>query len=201
MDAKGLEKIKFSGKFSGKRISVQPGDLSKFVPQGTGVYGYQKNCFHPIKGDPVHEESGGFVYFGNGVTKRDFYGFLRMMDVDIKDKDYAAFICEAENPAKDRYFSQMRIVSKFGLQFMFGALDSEDYAKFEKQKSTIGEALWSFMEFEKSRWGTDFGDPKIKGKFGGHGDYAQEELSFGFMLENNYHNVYRIWSKAWLVTK
>ena len=36
---------------------------------------------------------------------------------------------------------------------------------------------------------------------GGDGDYAVEELSFGFMLENEYNQVYRIWSRAWLVTK
>ena len=53
----------------------------------------------------------------------------------------------------------------------------------------------------KRRVGTSFGDSRIDGKMGGDGDYAVEELSFGFMLENEYNQVYRIWSRAWLVTK
>ena len=36
---------------------------------------------------------------------------------------------------------------------------------------------------------------------GGDGDWAKESLCFGLMVENGYQGVYRIWSRAWLVTK
>ena len=175
--------------------------MSKFAPYGNGVYGYQKNSLEPIRGDPPQEETGGLIYFGNEARKEDFEGFLRMMNVRAEDKDYVAFVQESSNPIEDRYFKQMRIMSKFGLRFMFGAIDDREYDTFKEQELSIGEALWAFMNAEKRRFGTSFGDSRIDGKMGGDGDYAVEELSFGFMLENEYNQVYRIWSRAWLVTK
>ncbi len=202
MTKQGLEKVIVSpAVWPGKNLQVQPGDLSKFTPYGNGVYGYQRHSLEPIRGDPPQEESGGLVYFGNGVKQEDFSGFLRMMGVKADDKDYAAFVQESSNPVEDRYFKQMRLMSKFGLRFMFGAIDNREYDTFKKQELTIGESLWEFMEAEKGRFGTSFGDRRIEGKMGGDGDCAREELSFGFMLENEYHEVYRIWSRAWLVTK
>jgi len=117
-------------------------------------------------------------------------------------KDFAVFTTESEQPGKDGYIMQMRVVSKFGLRFMFNALTDTEYEKFPEQKLTIVEALWSFIERERERWGSSFMDDKgLGGMFGGDGDFAQEELAFGLMLENDYHGVYRIWSRAWLVTK
>jgi hypothetical protein len=208
MENKGLDQLVILPAFvkiSGKNISIQPGNLSKFANHGNGVYGYQKNTFHPIKGDPPQEESGGFVYFGNGLSKNDFKRFLRMMGVSNEnrrsDKDYLAFMAKSKNPIEDRYFKQMRLVSKFGLRHMFNALDDEGYENFPEQKLSVEEALWAFIESEKKEYGTFFGDPRIEGKMGGDGDCAREELSFGFMVENSYYNIYRIWSRAWLVTK
>jgi len=185
----------------GKNLQVQPGDLSKFAPYGNGVYGYQINSLEPIKGDPPQEKSGGIIYFGNAVKKEDFSGFLRMMGVRADHKDYAAFVQKSLYPVEDRYFNQLRLISKFGLKYMFGAIDDGEYKLFKDQKLTIGETFWEFIESEKGRFGTSFGDSRIEGKMGGDGEYAREQLSFGFMLENEYHQVYRIWSRAWLVTK
>jgi hypothetical protein len=42
---------------------------------------------------------------------------------------------------------------------------------------------------------------RLSGTFGGDGYWAKESLCFGFLVENNYRGVYRIWSRAWLVTK
>jgi hypothetical protein len=42
---------------------------------------------------------------------------------------------------------------------------------------------------------------KLTGTFGRDGDWAREALCFGFTVENAFHGVYRIWSRAWLVTK
>ncbi|MBU4086681.1 MAG: hypothetical protein KKB21_03850 [Nanoarchaeota archaeon] len=202
MTKQGLDKLTISQPiWPGKELQVQPGDLSKFAPYGNGVYGYQRSSLEPIRGDPPQEETAGLIYFGNSVKREDFDGFLRMINVRAGNKDYAAFVQESANPLEDRYFKQMRLMSKFGLRFMFGAIGNGEYDSFKEQDLTLGEALWSFMDAEKERFGTSFGDPRIEGKMGGDGDYAREELSFGFMLENEYHHIYRIWSRAWLVTK
>ena len=190
------------------KLDIQPGDLSKSVPYGNGVYGYQdRKGNNPFMSAPSQEACGGVIYFGNDITKADFEALMRIMEVQpaqvIKpSKDFAAFTAESKQPGKDGYLVQMRVVSKFGLRFMFGALTDAEYEKFPEQELTIVEALWSFVQQERKRWGMSWMDDKgLSGKFGGDGDFAREELAFGFMLENDYHHVYRIWSRAWLVTK
>lgn len=186
------------------KLNIQPGDLSQFTPYGNGVYGYQ-NRFgkNPIKSAPSQEPSGGVIYFGNGIAKVDLEAFLRLMEVWSNDKNYAVFLAESNHPGKDGYLVQMRIITRFGLRFMFGAFTDVESDKFPEQERTISEALWEFIKKECERWGTSFSqDSKgLRGLFGGDGDFAREELSFGFMMENGYHGVYRIWSRAWLVTK
>jgi hypothetical protein len=193
--------------WSDNKLNVQPGDLSKFTPYGNGVYGYQdRNGGNPFKSAPPQEACGGVIYFGNGIAKPDFEALMCILEVQDKyvakpSKDFAVFIAESNQPGKDGYLVQMRIVSKFGLRFMFGAINEAEYEKFPEQELSMVETLWTFIEHERKRWGTSFGAKGLVGLFGGDGDFAQEELSFGFMLENEYHHVYRIWSRAWLVTK
>jgi hypothetical protein len=185
------------------KLNIQPGDLSQFTPYGNGVYGYQSRFGEdPIKSAPLQDSSGGVVYFDNGIAKADFKALLRIMNVKSDYKDYAVFLAESKHPGEDGYLVQMRIVTKFGLCFMFGALTDAEYDKFPEQNLTIGETLWEFMKKEAERWGTSWMENKgLHGKFGGDGDFACEELAFGFVMENEYHGVYRIWSRAWLVTK
>lgn len=189
-------------------LDVQPGDLTRFAPQGNGVYGYQgREEGSPFKDAPPHEASGGVIYFGNGLVKADFEALMRIMGVHSDHwvnppKDFAVFTAESEQPGKDGYLSQMRIVSRFSLRYMFGALTESEYEKFPEQDLTMADTLWSFIEREQRRWGTSWMDDRgLHGKFGGDSHFACEELAFGFMLENEYHRVYRIWSRAWLVTK
>ncbi len=190
------------------KLDIQPGDLSKFAPYGNRVYGYQdRNGSNPFTSAPSQEARGGVIYFGNDVTKSDFEALMRIMGIQpahvVKpSKDFAVFTAESKRPNKDGYLAQMRIVSKFGLCFMFNALIDAEYEKFPEQELSIVEALWSFIEQERKHWGTSWMDDKgLGGKFGGDGNFAREELSFGFILENDYHHIFRIWSRAWLVTK
>lgn len=181
---------------------ILPSDLSIIVPEGTGIYGYQSNDMDPFKHGPVHNASGGIIFFGNSIKKEFLSGFLNLVDIEADDKDYQTFLAEAENPGKDGYIKQMRIVSKFGLRFMFNSIDDKEYDSFPDQELSLAGKMMEFMKSEEDRWGTYFGaSPKLAGVFGGDGDYAREELSFGFMIENAYHRIYRIWSRAWLVTK
>ncbi|MDO8507597.1 MAG: hypothetical protein Q7S53_03440 [bacterium] len=193
-----------------RELKVQPGDLSQIVPYGNGIYGYQDHeGKDPFKSAPSQEASGGVMYFDNRVSREDFEALMRILGVQPAhrvnpSKDFAVFTAESERPGEDGYLAQMRVVSKFGLRYMFNALDNSEYEEFPEQELTMVEALWSFIEYECGRWGTSFsqdGQNGLRGLFGGDGDYAREELSFGFMVENDYHSVYRIWSRAWLVTK
>lgn len=155
---------------------------------------------NPFKEGPIHESSGGVLFFDNGVAKEDFLALSRMLDIP-EGKDYAAFVSTSETPGEDGYLSQLRIVGKFGMKYLYNAISNREYHVFPEQELTIPQALYAFIDSERHKYGTFFGEPKLEGKFGGDGNYAREQLSFGFMVENEYFGVYRIWSRAWLVTK
>jgi hypothetical protein len=76
-----------------------------------------------------------------------------------------------------------------------------DYDKMSHQPLDVSELVQKFVEDERKKYGTMFGNPKLAGKFGGDGHYTQEELGFGFAIENSYHKVISIWSRGWLCTK
>ncbi len=184
-------------------LEVQPGDLSQCAPYGSGVYGYQDRFGKdPFKSAPPQEASGGTIYFGNRIAKADFDALLRLLEVTTDEKRYAIFTAESPSPGEDGYLVQMRIVKRFGLRHMFGAITESEYERYPEQQVTILEAFHAFIESEMKRWGTScFNNRGLYGLFGGDGDYEREELAFGFMMENEYYGVYRIWSRAWLVTK
>ncbi len=195
--------------FAENKTGVDPADLTKFAPHGNGVYGYQEGMVNPLKTAPPQDDIGGFLHLGNGVTREEFDALMSITGVcprwvrenGRQSHDYAVFYQESDNPGRDGYLSQVRIASKFALRFMFGSLAEAQYDSFPDQELSMSDALWGFMQNEKHKYGTGFGGAKLNGLFGGDGDFAQEELCFGFMVENNYHHVYRIWSRAWLVTK
>lgn len=205
----------------GKDLEVRPGDLDKFALPGVGIsgpfpirpwddplkddpsdfYGFQRVTGHPIRDASTNEPSGGVVYFGGTPREEDIEALFRLLSVRVDSKDYAAFVEPSLEPIEDRYLVQMRIVSRFALQYLFGALDSEGYESFPSQERSVGEVLWQFILDQQDTWGTGMNSYEIRGVMGGDGDYAKEELAFGFMVENEYNSIYRIWSRAWLVTK
>lgn len=123
-----------------------------------------------------------------------------MLIIDRDRRDYAAFLSEADDPVEERRLVQLRIISRFALRNFFGALDSNEYDKFPDQPLTLLEALVAFVHDQKAHWG-DASHRDLSGTAGGDGDWAKETLGFGLMVENEYHGVYRIWSRPWLVTK
>lgn len=194
----------------GNGVEERSQDLLAFAPQGNGVYGYQDNQSSGVfKGAPTQEACGGVIYFGNDVSKEDFLVLMRIMAVQSvscknPDKRFSVFTAQSDNPGQDGYLTQMRIVSRFALRFMFRTLGETEYDSFPEQGVSNVEALWAFMEHEREVWGTSFAQDRthgLRGLFGGDGNFAREELSFGFTVENEYHGIYRIWSRAWLVTK
>lgn len=204
-----------------KELDIYPGDLDRFAVPGVGIsgpfpirpwgdpleddpsdyYGFQPITGHPIKDASRNEPSGGVVYFGGTPGRDDFTSLIKLLNVHTRIKGYAAFADYSRVPVEDNYLMQMRLVSKFALRYVFRAIDEEEYGSFPDQNIDIGDALWNFIEDQQDRWGTHMGSRELYGVMGGDGDYAKEELAFGFMVENEYNSIYRIWSRAWLVTK
>jgi|SRR5579871_484677 len=204
----------------GKALEVQPGDLNQIAPIGIGIggpfptrlgqspfedspaeyYALQPHGDHPFLSAPRAQAAGGIVYFNSDVEEEDLRGLLRLLGIDLDEKKYAVFLTHAEDPAEEGYLIQMRIVSRFALSSHFDALTSEEYETFPEQKLALEALVWKFIENQIQEWGTDNSSP-LEGLLGGDGDWAREKLAFGFLVENAYYGIYRIWSRAWLVTK
>lgn len=205
----------------GKELPVQPGDLSQFAPQGMGLggplpmfpwdsledvarrpafYEFQPQSLHPLRGAPATEPCGGAVYFDSFPEKEDFQALSRLLKLATEMREYAVFQAESAEPVEERFVVQLRIVGHGALGYMYGARNEQGSASFEPQKLTLGETLWAFIEDQQERFGSGY-SAGLQGCLGGDGDWAKEKLCFGLFVENPYHQIYRIWSRAWLVTK
>lgn len=205
----------------GDPLAVQPGDLSQFTPLGLGLgaplvmrpwdtlehladrggyYGLERRTGHPLLDAPLTGSSGGVIYFDGSPDKADLDATLRLLTVHGETTEYAVFLGESQNPRQDRFLTQIRIVCPFALGALFGAKASDETIPLIKQPLSIGELIWKFIEDQQREYGTGYGF-ELEGLFGGDGDWARETLAFGFLVENEYQGVYRLWSRAWLVTK
>lgn len=196
-------------------LQVMPGDLATFAPNGNGVggallpvmpydgagaqrakqsfYGFHGRSGHPLRDAPLTEAYGGTVYFGRAT---DLPALLGALGVRIPERRYAAFTAAAADPRVDGYLVQLRLVRAFGLRFMYRA-QQDDIDKLPEQPHDVATVAARFLEQQTAFWS----ERDLTGKMGGDGDWASEMLAFGFMVENSYHGVYRLWSRAWLVTK
>ena len=200
----------------GEPLPVMPGDFSKYVPQGLGLgvpvvvrpwddplkalsgpgfYGMDAPETDPIRAAPSQEPGGGVIYFDEGLDDEVMGGVLGALGVQRWRKDFAVFARDAEDTQGERYLRQWRIISKSALGHFFGA--GEHAAQLADQAVTIEEAVLGFLQDERARW-TYW---ELSGTLGGDGDWAKESLAFGFLVENSYWGIYRVWSRPWLVTK
>jgi hypothetical protein len=204
----------------GRALRLQPGDLSQFAPMGFGFegpfpirpwddpfgpspgrfYAFQPHGGDPFRAAPTEDPAGGTVYLDDDASAEDIATLLRLLRVRRDLKDYAAFLAEAENPPEERFLVQLRIVTRFALAGIFHAEIEGEATPLSTQRLTIGELVWAFLEDQREVWGPGM-SPQLRGTAGGDGDWAKEALAFGFMVENATYGVYRIWSRAWLVTK
>jgi hypothetical protein len=202
----------------GKKLAVQPGDPTQFVPMGCcfnapivmrpwdtldgalkaqGYYGGQGHSFHPLHGAPTTESSGGILYFDSGQEIEEVLTALRLMHAPLCEDRYAVFVSDGEDPQKDGYLVHCRIIPSGALAHFFGA--EGDHTE-PPQPMMVEGLIRGFIELHEKRYGTGM-SPDLYGAMGGDGDWAKESLCFGFMVENEYYGICRIWSRAWLVTK
>ena len=188
--------------------NLDPLDLTQFAPQGNSIFGLSRQDINPFALAPPQNANSGIVFF-DIPRQDDFHGLLRILGItkrhnfnqDERDNRYWAVEHVSEQPGQDGYLKQLRVIDRFGLRFLYGALDQEGYESFPVQPLTLPELLWAFIFDQVKEYGTGLDGAVLAGKFGGDGNLALEALSFGLMVENSYMHVYRIWSRAWLVTK
>ena len=201
------------GDWPGRELPVMPGDLTRLLPQGLGLgvpimvtpfgigpspgyYGLDAPSRDPFHGAPTQEPCGGLLYFDDCVEVERLRAALDVIGVHTVRKDYVVFGARAEDPVADRYLNQVRILSKSALAHFFET--GKDVSELSDQPITLGAYIETFIAEERSRWnrGSD-----LTGTLGGDGDWAKEQLAFGFLVENTPWAVYRLWSRPWLVTK
>jgi hypothetical protein len=209
--------VTLAADWPGQPLPVMPGDFSKYLPQGLGLgvpvvvrpwddplkalsvpgfYGMDAPEADPIRAAPSQEPGGGVIYFDDGLDDDVMRSVLRALGVHGRRNDFAVFAGDAEDTQRERYLRQWRIISKAALGHFFGA--GEHLARLADQALTIEEAVLGFLRDERARWAST---DKLAGSLGGDGDWAKESLAFGFLVENSYWAVYRVWSRPWLVTK
>jgi hypothetical protein len=206
----------------GEKLPIMPGDFTKYVPQGLGLdaplivrpwddplkalsgpnyYGLDAQETDPIRAAPTNLPEGGVVYFHATTSDDDLRTVLSLMGLQQARRDFAAFKGDAADTQRERYLTQLRLVTKAALHQFFGA--GAHIGALADQELTMEEAVLAFLKEERSRWN----DPpwgfsgKLSGTLGGDGDWAKEALAFGFLVENSNWGVYRVWSRPWLVTK
>lgn len=201
----------------GRELAVRPGDLTRTIPQGLGLdvpimvtpygigpdlgyYGLDRPSTDPFHGAPTQESSGGLLYFDDGVDAKMLSGALVVIGVQTLRKDYAVFAAEARDSVAERYLDQVRIISKGALGHFFGA--SKEADALPNQEIALGDYIERFIAGQRETWSDGYAfSGKLSGTLGGDGDWAKESLAFGFLVENTYWSVYRLWSRPWLVTK
>ena len=201
----------------GRELPAHPGDLTRAVPQGLGLnvpimitpygfgpdlgcYGLDQPSSDPLRGAPTQEACGGLLYFDDGADIGMLRNALVVIGVHMPRKDYAVFAAEAKEPVTERYLDQVRIISKGALGHFFGV--GTEARALPDQELTLGEYVERFVAEQKEKWGDGYTfSGKLSGTLGGDGDWAKESLAFGFLVENTYWSVYRLWSRPWLVTK
>jgi hypothetical protein len=214
--------IPLSTDWPGRPLPVMPGDFSHYAPDGMGIggpivmrpwdslddamsahdfYGLSPRPTDPVRAAPEYDPRGGVIYFDRTDDWQALSGTLSLIGVQLLEKDFVVFFGSATHPLQERYADQARIMRRSTLARLYG-VDAEADA-LEPQTVTVGDYVRQFLNEQQQKWHGTGGafSPAMYGMFGGDGDWAKEDLCFGFMVENSYLGVYRIWSRACLVTK
>lgn len=206
----------------GRHLDIMPGDLGRYMPSGFGAtpmvirpwdqledldrqqgfYAMDPAEADPIRAAPRSDPSGGCLYFDDSVAEDDLSAALRVMGVQGALEDYVLFGAESEDTLQSRFLDQLRIVSRGALSHLFG-VPAELVSVLPKPTTALEDLIQAFVVAQRRKWSHPdyaFGG-RIAGTLGGDGDWAKESLAFGLLVENQYWQVLRIWSRPWLVTK
>lgn len=177
-----------------KDLQSQPGDLRQFT---SNLDSSQSQGRHPFLETQLTEARGGRFHF---VDDRDYKKELRIilaaLGVRQDWKKYAVFIGHASDPTREGYLTQLKIVTYFALYRLFDAIAGNEALVFPEQALMIGDLVCGFVEKQREEWNSL---PQTKREhLGNYRVGVNEELGFGFMIEDVKYGVYRLWSRAWL---
>ena len=201
-----------------RRLRIQPGDLARFAPMGRGrvgpapadldadgsatgdpdVFSLTAHQGNPLLNAPITEPTGGTLYLDGQPNRDDLAAALRLLGIPRDAGDYAAFLGHAKKPSEERYVTQLRIVRRVALAALYGALSENELRSFPRQRLTIDDLIFKFVETEQDTWGAGL-SPKLRDRFGRSSPRFRPTLAFGLMVENAFYGVYRVWSRAWLL--
>ena len=221
MTEEAAKVIPLTADWPGRPLPLMPGDFSKYVPHGMGLagplivrpwddplaaltrpnyYGFDPLQSDPVRAAPSQYAGGGIIYFDARSPWDQLQAALTLMEVRLYERDYAVLEGSATDTVAERYLDQVRIVSKGALGEIFGA--GKEVAEIPNQPIDLGEYIQQFLSDQSAKWhGQTEPADSLRGTAGGDGDWAKERLAFGFMVENGYWAIYRLWSRAWLITK
>lgn len=203
--------------------AIDPTDLSLYVPQGYGLdgpmlvrpqgalgqelaanrfYGFDPSSFDPFSNAPTTESAGGVVYFQERIEDADLSAILRVLGIRRTLEDFSVVCRSSNDPIRDRYLDQVRIVPSGVASSLFGWRPDPPPA-WPAERMSVEVFFRFFISAQRERWN----DPnyafssRLRGALGGDGDWAKEALAFGLLVENTHYGIYRLWSRPFLVTK
>jgi len=163
----------------------------------------KRYAFDPVLTAPLLVPSAGTVYFER-QDAADLHSLFKVLGIKGDTHEYVAFATSAYEPAFERYLTQLKFVTFFALERTY-RLTSQTIPP--EQTITLAEAMVGFVECQHGHW---LGPrpslrSRLAGTAGGNGDEAREGLGFGLHVEKVFQlsipGIYRMWSRAWLVTK
>jgi len=180
-------------------IVVRPWDILEDAAERPSYYGDEPPTSHPILNGPINDSNGGCIYTDGGIQSETCELLLSQLGVSAYTKDYVVFLQHSFDPLQERFLHQVRLVNTYALTSVFGVKETIVDALEPQPQSPI-ETMSTFVRLEQDMWGIGM-NGNLQGAMGGDGDFAKEALGFGFLVENGFQGIARVWSRAWLVTK
>jgi len=195
-----------------------PENLGAITQDGDGVY----NATEPVWGElfsdvakkiSIETASGGLLFFDDSdFSPERFRKTMELLDVGHcrgwagkaveAAKEYTAFICSSENPRKDRYLSQLRFVSSFAMKFYYKRKDLAERIEKNPMKLDYVKFMISFIKQEIERYNSESGKRLLRAEIRATGEECGSfGFGFGFLVENKYYGIYRLWSRPVFYSK
>lgn len=170
-------------------------DLDFLAEEGDGIYHRTRHVFGPSSADVLHRVTVetanlGLLYFDYKYeTAEKLRPALELLGVD-NGASYIVFGARSNN-IQEGFITQLRFVSDFALESYF----DEEITNRQLPENSLGmlDAMVAFVEAEINRFGTE---SEICEHFGIEVPFdGMWGLGFGFLVENSYYGIYRIWSR------
>lgn len=142
---------------------------------------------------PLETKTGGIVFFDALLASPErTRGALELIDVDTVATDYVVYQRSSTDPMKEKYFTQWRFIGSRAVEFYF---KTGKHTEVPPQKVTIGEAVSALITGERKKYLEEMNAVQYERLLGMVGEDGSFGLGFGFLVENAYYRIYRLWSR------